>query len=261
MPDVQILLLQEVERDFVSWVQRPFVDLGLRVDVMFLNPRYPRDAVIQRQVIEGVHAVTDLDFRAQQLGRLSLQVFDRSAGRDKVRFDQYQDLEPHIAAQLVARTRSQTVQYAAPYAAPQYPPASQYPPADLPAQHLHAYGNPQYQYQQPAMQSYGGGGAQSSAALDNATLQQLLGTIQNQQGGTMQPILAANGNQVDVNAVLAALGNNAPAVHGHAQQQQQHHPQQYGHPPPSGPHAPPAQSGDSAHHVQNIMSQLARYRQ
>jgi len=259
VPDVQVLLLQEVERDFVNWVQRPFVDLGLRVDVMFLNPRYPRDAVIQRQVIEGVHAVIDLDFRAQQLGRLSLQVFDRSAGRDKVRFDQYQDLEPHIAAQLVARTRSQTTQYTAPYAAPQYSSAPQYHPAGLPTHHPHAYGNPQYHYQQPAVQPYGGGSAQPPAALDNATLQQLLGTIQSQQGGTVQPILAANGNHVDVNAVLAAFGNNAPAAHGHAQQQ--HHPQQYSHPAQPGPHAPPAQGGDSAHHVQNIMSQLARYRQ
>ncbi|KAH7029162.1 uncharacterized protein B0I36DRAFT_128942 [Microdochium trichocladiopsis] len=260
VPDVQFLLLQEVERDFVGWVQRAFSDVGLRVDVMFLNPRFPRDAVIQRQIIEGVHAVTELDFRAQQYGRIPLQVFDRSAGRDKVRFDQYQDLEPHIAAQLVARTRAQTAQYAAaPYGASPYPPAPQYPPAGPPVQPAQAYGHPQYPYPAPATQPYGGGAPQQPGSLDNATLHQILGTIQNQQGGAGQPLVGANGSQVDVNAVLAALGNNVPVPQGHLHPQ--HHPHQYGHPPAPGAHGPPAQGGDSAQHVQNIMSQLARYRQ
>ncbi|KAJ2975687.1 hypothetical protein NUW58_g8286 [Xylaria curta] len=80
VPDVQFLLLQDVKRDFVSWAQSAFVNQGLRVDVMYLNPQFPRDAVIQRQVLEGVHAVAELDFRAQDYGRIPLQVFDRSAG-------------------------------------------------------------------------------------------------------------------------------------------------------------------------------------
>ena len=97
VPDVQFVLREEVSREFISWVERAFVAAGLRVEVMFLNPRFPRDAVIQRQVVEGVHAVAELDYRAQQLARIPLQVFDRSAGRNSVRFDQYQDLDPSIA--------------------------------------------------------------------------------------------------------------------------------------------------------------------
>ncbi|KAK7941404.1 uncharacterized protein PG986_013791, partial [Apiospora aurea] len=82
VPDVQLLLLQEVDRDFVTWVQRSFAERGLKVDVMFLNPR------------------------AQSIAKIPLQVFDRSAGRHNARFDQYQDLDPAIAAELVARAKS-----------------------------------------------------------------------------------------------------------------------------------------------------------
>lgn len=245
IPDVQFVLLHEVDRDFISWTERAFLNQGLRVQVMFLHAHLPREAVIQRQVMEGVHAVVELDYRAQQTGAIPLQVFNRSGGHANVQYDQYQDLDPNIAAQLVCRAKAQVqphnpyglqyppVQYAQPPQPPYLPPsyaAQPYPPANVPT------GNP-------------------NGSLDNATLQKILGSLHNQQGAPQgyRPGQSAGGAPVDVNSVLANLGgaHNMGAA-GHNQ------PHSAGYPPvhPNG-----VPSGDSSQHVQNIMAQLARYRQ
>ncbi|RYO75334.1 hypothetical protein DL764_010504 [Monosporascus ibericus] len=253
VPDVQFLLLQEVSRDFISWVERAFVSAGLRVEVMFLNPRFPRDAVIHRQVAEGVHAVSELDYRAQQIAKIPLQVFDRSAGQNSVRFDQYQDLDPNIAAQLVVRTKS-SLQAVPPYAVqPTYnsqPTYGGYPG------YAPAYAQPaQPQYVPPPYSNQPYPPANTGAShMDNHTLQQILGSIHNQQPASGQGmptnpgVPVGAGALVDVNSVMAGYGHNPGAPlppHG------------TGH----GPGVPPAGSGDPAQHVQNIMAQLSRYRQ
>ncbi|KAJ3475520.1 hypothetical protein NLG97_g9428 [Lecanicillium saksenae] len=48
VPDIQIILQQEVNRDFVGWVEQAFKEKGLRPEVMFLHPRFPKDQVIQQ---------------------------------------------------------------------------------------------------------------------------------------------------------------------------------------------------------------------
>ncbi len=247
VPDVQFLLLHEVSREFVSWVEGAFVAAGLRVEVMFLNPRFPRQAVVQRQVVEGVHAVTELTFHTQQTSKIPLQVFDRSAGRDKVRFDQYQDLDPSIAAQLVVRAKGES------QAAPSYtshstynnPPAygsyPAYPPAySQPAQSPHMpppYHNQQYP---PANVAAG--------SMDNNTLHQILGSIHNQHSTSGYGIPSRPDGPADMNSFMTNYGANPGAR-----------------PPPHGvnhgTNAAPSGSGESAQHVQNIMAQLSRYRQ
>ncbi|KAH6653172.1 hypothetical protein BKA67DRAFT_659811 [Truncatella angustata] len=237
VPDVQLLLLQEVNRDFVGWVQGAFIERGLKVEVMFLNPRFPRDLVIQRQVVEGVHGVIELDFRSQTVAKVPLQTFDRSAGRHNARFDQYQDLDPKIAAEIVARAKSQThLQSPAVYGGGQYPPVHYQPQPQMPPQQY-----PAVHSQLPAGLNLGG--------LDNATLQRVLSAVQGgpQAGIPGQlPMGAAPG--VDVNAVLSALGANGTAPNPSHQ-----HPHAYQQAPASGNPADQA-------HVQNIMAQLSRYR-
>ncbi|KAI0487035.1 hypothetical protein F4859DRAFT_324979 [Xylaria cf. heliscus] len=246
VPDVQFLLLQDVKRDFVSWAQNAFVNQGLRVDVMFLNPQFPRDAVIQRQVMEGVHAVAELDFRAQEYGRIPLQVFDRSAGYNNVRFDQYQDLEPAIAAQLVARTKSQSQIPPNAYNGSQYPPTQQYPPST--PSHYIPPSYPSQPYASLAAASSGG------APLDSATVHKILGSLNGQQGGQQ----AYNGApQVDVNSLLATISNRPHGMGGPPPAQQG---MGYANAPPDVPRGAP-HNGNSARHVQDIMTQLARYRQ
>ncbi|KAI1757634.1 hypothetical protein F4782DRAFT_136268 [Xylaria castorea] len=246
VPDVQFLLLQDVKRDFVSWAQNAFANQGLRVDVIFLNPQFPRDAVIQRQVMEGVHAVAELDLRAQEYGRIPLQVFDRSAGYHNVRFDQYQDLDPVIAAQLVARTKSQSQIPPPPYHGSQYLPTQQYPSSTQGHYMPPSYPNQPY----PSLAAPGPGGA----PLDSATVHKILGSLNGPQSGQQA---YSGGPAVDVNTLLATIGNHPHGMGGPPPTQQS---MGYAHPPPDMPRGAP-HGNNSTRHVQDIMTQLARYRQ
>ncbi|KAK7755437.1 nuclear polyadenylated RNA-binding protein 3 [Diatrype stigma] len=251
VPDVQFLLLHEVSRDFISWVEGAFVAAGLRVEVMFLNPRFPQHAVIQRQVVEGVHAVAELTFQAQQTSKIPLQVFDRSAGRDKVRFDQYQDLDPSIAAQLVVRAKG-ALATTPPYGS--HPTYNHHPAYN--GQPLYnsqpAYGSyPAYPppYAQPTQPShipppynntpYIPANVQTGPNDNAYALQQIMGSVPNQQPPTTHAMPPHPGTPAGMNTYMASYGASQPPPHG----------------------ARSASSGESAQHVQNIMAQLSRYRQ
>ncbi|KAI1171838.1 hypothetical protein F4777DRAFT_593369 [Nemania sp. FL0916] len=244
VPDVQFLLLQDVTREFVSWVQSAFLQQGLRVDVMFLNPQMARDAVIQHQIREGVHAVVELDLRAQDHGRLSLQVFDRSAGYDNVRFDQYQDLEPPIAAQIVLQAKSRSSMPPVAYHNAIYPPAPHYSTSTQ--SHYVPPIPPHPSYPPPTA---GGGGP---PPLDSAAIHRILGSLNGQQGG---PQNYTGGPPVDFNALLTTIGAGPRETNGGPPQRNM----SYAHSPPNGAPAVP-RGGNSARHVEDIMTQLARYR-
>ena len=86
VPDVQVVLVDEVDRTFVGYIQQSFRDRGLRCDVLQL-PRVSLAAVVKRQVVEGVKAVVKIFRRSQVTGKIPLQVYNRSSGIDNVRFD------------------------------------------------------------------------------------------------------------------------------------------------------------------------------
>ncbi|KAI0887018.1 uncharacterized protein GGS22DRAFT_159187 [Annulohypoxylon maeteangense] len=269
IPDVQFLVLQEVERDFVSWVERSFLDLGLKVKDMFLHSNLSREAVIQRQVMEGVYAVVELDYQSQRNGTISLQVFNRSSGRDNIRYDQYRDLAPAIAAQLVNRARSQAppapvVQSLPPYGGVQYPSAP--PQYSVAPQPTYMPGPPSYSSQPyPSAQAPPTSHAQGS--LDNATLQKILGTLHSQQGTPSnapqgypsgQPVARPPPNQNPNVAYTGAGASNHSYAHGVNRQYNANYPSA---PAPGAHGMTGAQGGDPSQHVQTIMAQLARYRQ
>ncbi|KAL5354066.1 nuclear polyadenylated RNA-binding protein 3 [Pseudogymnoascus australis] len=259
VPEVQIILLEELDRNFISWVENDIRGRGLKTEVMFLSARLPVDVVIRRQIMEGVLAVVKLTHKSQQTSRIPLQVFDRTRGADNVRFDEYEDLEPRIAAELVIREKQKQLTT----------------PAPAPV----AYG-------QPAGQQYGAPAAQAApnlgsivGQLDNATLQKLLGTLNApiQSPAPQQQQAPANG-QVDLAGILGGLmGKSAqqPQQQQYPPQQQNQYSSQQAQYPPQG--ATPdlgallgaaglgqqshMQGGQSAEDVQNIMAQLARFRQ
>ncbi|KAK4073883.1 hypothetical protein Trihar35433_3357 [Trichoderma harzianum] len=268
VPDVQIIMQPDVNRDFGTWVEGAFKAKGLRTNVMYLHPRFPKDQVIQRQAAEGVHGVVDLDLRAQGMARIPVHSFDRSGGIHNVRFEQYVDLEPSTAAEVILRAKaSGAANYGQPYGgASGYP--TQYGAQAPQPPHVAAYPG----MQQPG--SYPPQPAPSAADLasligqvDNNTLQRLLSTIQAGSAGVVPGGLAHGGAKpaapaanapVDIQAILGSLNGGAAP--------QQHHPQmQYGAPYAGQPSVGVAQqaagTGDAAAQVQNIMAQLARYRQ
>ncbi|KAK5661720.1 hypothetical protein OQA88_9820 [Cercophora sp. LCS_1] len=277
VPDVQFLLIQEVSREFTGWVQHAFHERGLRTDIMFVSPRLPRDAVVQRQIVEGVHAIVELDYAAQAQGKISIQVFSRPAGSN-VRYDTYQGVDPSIAAELVLRekTTATSVQ-----PTPHYP-SSNYGRSSYPTEPVaptHSAGYP-YQYPQaPAQHPQ----AHSTAVapdltsvvgqLDNTALQALLASLQAPQGMNAHQSVPAIGapaggaSQLDINALLGTIRGATPAVQptptpgypGVAN---------YGSASTYSPHAGSMSSlnatemgfggGDTAQQVQSIMEQLKR---
>lgn len=247
VPDAQIILMDELDRGFVAWVEGEMRARGIRTEVMLLSPRISLAAVIRRQILEGVLAVAQLNRRSQDTSKIPLQVFDRTGGANNVRFDEYQDLEPKIAAELVLRAKQTQSPPAPPiYAQPQLPtqPTYQTPTTTAPVPNL----------------------ANLVGQLDNATLQKLLGTL---NAVAPAPQVAPSANPpLDLAGILGGLGQQQPQQHSIYQSQAQ----------PQNTYASlannenlasllgkiPAQAqpqGQSAQQVQNIMAQLAKFRQ
>ncbi|OLN94308.1 putative RNA-binding protein C3H8.09c [Colletotrichum chlorophyti] len=273
VPDVQFLLLQELSRDFVGWVERAFTDRGLKVDVMFLHPSFPRDAIVQRQVVEGVHAIIDLDIHAQNYGKIPVRLFDRTDGVS-ARYEDYRDVDPPIAAELVLRNKSKAPP---PYQAvpPSQAPYQAAPPPQAPYQ---GYGQPYGGQPAPAhVPVYPSGQglrgpppAQQPAlnnadlanllkGIDNATLQQFLATMSAQGAGSAAANLTAGAANAQIQA---AIGNHQATPPAPLTQ-----PVSYGgqvfapNGAPTNAHPAAAGTGESDAQVKNIMAQLARYRQ
>ncbi|KMU92372.1 hypothetical protein CIHG_10176 [Coccidioides immitis H538.4] len=106
VPDVQIIVLENVDNEFVYRIETAFRDRGLRTDVLILSPRISLPAVIRRQILEGVLVIVKLSKTNQYSGRIPLQVFDRGGGADNVRFNEYAGLEPKVAAEVAIHARN-----------------------------------------------------------------------------------------------------------------------------------------------------------
>ncbi|KAK5001614.1 hypothetical protein LTR28_012452, partial [Elasticomyces elasticus] len=105
VPEVQIMVLDDLDRNFIAWIESAFHVRNIRVDVLILSPRLSEAAVIRRQIIEGVAAVVRLTRSSEATAKIPLQIFDRGAGVDNVRYEEYNELDPGIAAELVIRAR------------------------------------------------------------------------------------------------------------------------------------------------------------
>ena len=60
---------------------------GVRVEVLLLTPRLPEEAVVRRQILEGVQAVVKLTRADRMNNKVPLQLFNRSGGYGNVTFD------------------------------------------------------------------------------------------------------------------------------------------------------------------------------
>lgn len=263
VPDVQILLLQEVAKEFVNWVQGALLQRGLKVDVMYLSPRFPRDMVVERQVLEGVHAIIDLDYAAQLQGKINIQVFIRTPGTT-VQFEQYNMIDPPIAAELVLREKSRSFppqphqQPARPGYIPSgnnygqhYPaemtatpaPYQQYPPPGAVAP------PPAHMAAAPVPAASGPDLSALIGQIDDSTLKTLLASLQPQQQQQQHQQQQAHYGMpaappVDMNAILNSLQGVGAA------------PNMYGATPTSGYAG--SNPADAAQHLQSIMKNLKR---
>ncbi|KAL0631302.1 nuclear polyadenylated RNA-binding protein 3 [Maublancomyces gigas] len=188
-----------------------FKERGLSFDTVFVNPRIPLGPVVKQQILEGVQAVVFLSRQMQQESKISIQVFDRR-GAGEATFDQYDSLEPHIAAELVVRSKQAHV-----------PPP---PPPQVPN---YGYGmHPQQQQphqQQPMIQQSAIPNlANVLGSLDPSTLGKLLSNLQQQQQ-QQQPMHQHHQQQAPVlQTQQPQLGADLAALLSRPQQTQHHNP-------------------------------------
>jgi hypothetical protein len=267
VPDVQILVLDpSVASSFINWVEQTFRAKGLRASTIWLNQRLPMQAVVKRQILEGVQAIVKLIQHNQFNQKVPLQVFDRSAGASNVNFNEYVDLDVSTAADIVlhARTResgplqqSPNTPYSAgqPFQHPLPPPhqAIPTPLQNFPPLPIQTQRPPQAQYSYPPQlpQHH-----TPTIPVGQPNLQQLLANLQQPQNPQPPPPPPPNPalqGRPDIGGLLSNIA---------AHQQNQVRPQvqaplQIPQPYP----APPSQQayGGQNQNVQNIMEQLARY--
>lgn len=275
-------MIDNLNRDFIAWVEKAFQARGIAVDVLLLSPRLDVDAVMRRQLVEGVLAVCRLNQNSQNTGRVNLRLFDRSRGPSNLRFDDYDNQDPQICVELVLRQKStplpQYNQYGGTSQYTPQPPQQQaqygYPPQQTPQQPPHNYGmppvptgfppgyNPQ-QHQPPPVSAPSQQNLQQLiTSLDPKGLQSLLSAMgqqpqtpqfgapqQQHQAYAQQPGGFAGQQQVAVQA----LQRDPSALAGFLQQQ--------GHAPPQ-PQAQAQAQGGSAGQVdmQEILARLGTYK-
>jgi nuclear polyadenylated RNA-binding protein 3 len=208
-----------INREFISYVESVFSKRGMRCDVLLLSSRLSEDAVIRRQIVEGVLAVVRLTRINQATGKIPLRLFDRSAGAGNVKFEEYENLDAAVAAELVNRIKPaaplpQTFSPVAPGAPYGAPPAYGQPASnpDLSAL-LGQFGSrPELQSLLSAMQPQGQAPQHASAP---AVSQQLLAAFGSQQNsGYGQPAAQNLSSLASLLAQpqMAAVPNNGAQV-------------------------------------------------
>ena len=279
IPDVQLLILDpSVAPPFINWVEQTFQSKGLKTSTIWLNPRLPLQAVVKRQIIEGVQAIVKLIQNNQFNSRVPLQVFDRSAGASNVNFNEYVDLDIAVAADIVLHARSKERAMMQQAHHTQYPPRPAFHPPTpyghhMPQQSPQQFsptGPPQFQQQrppplsphnhfpyQPHQPQFPQHASPATPAGNAPTLQQLLANLgqPNASAPTANPPSAQGHRQADLGGLLSNIA---------ARQQSQALP--YAQQPPQplqqayGAQAGPQGFGNGQQsNVQNIMDQLARY--
>lgn len=89
----------------MSWVEKAFSSRQVRVDVLTISPRLAEEAVVRRQIVEGVIAVCKLRRVNQDTSKIGLTIFKRRGGTRDVQFEEYDNLDPGICTELVLREK------------------------------------------------------------------------------------------------------------------------------------------------------------
>ncbi|CAG8529114.1 8474_t:CDS:2 [Paraglomus occultum] len=178
VPECQIIVLEEIERNFIWQVETAFREAAITVHILHLSrKKLPIPAVIRQMIVEGVHAVIFLERHHEITARVNMQIFDQSrAARDSnVKYDEYENIRIEEAVGLLLRARAMQR------------PGDIRPPDNL------LLGQPPMQPPQTMPLGPQPGGANPNPNLlgnvNFAALANLLGSLQQQQpGATGQPV-------------------------------------------------------------------------
>lgn len=236
-PELQIFVLEQVDRGFVLYVEKFFKDAGISVAVDDMHKNRAREATNQL-AYDGVLGVVSIDAGSQSTGQINMQVFQRGTGGN-VRFDEYLSITPNVGVELINRAKRQRF------------------PNNNNNNNNQQRGRQQNQQSQPQQQQM----PFPSMPQNNANL---MGTLQNMDPGALQKMLG----------MLQQMPYTAAPPAGGMPGYQQPPPQQFyqmpqmppAQPPPAAPQQQPQQQmpsssqndGQSTQQVQNIMEQLAK---
>ncbi|KAF2175588.1 hypothetical protein K469DRAFT_646961 [Zopfia rhizophila CBS 207.26] len=278
IPDVQVLVVNDLPRDFIAWVEDAFRQRGLRIDVLILSPRLSEAAVVRRQIVEGVLAIVKLNAATLAKSKVNVQVFDRRGGADNIRFDEYADLDPATAAMLVINAKQTQAQLVQPPVPHLYGHSYSTPPVPTPT---YAPQPPPGQYP-PTPTNNTPNLSNLISSLDSNGLSQLLGAMSHNNPSQAPPQPPAAGLTSDLARLLGSV--SAPPAQPPAYaprpsqppQSPQTYPNSYQNPAlasllggqgplqPTPPAAPPVQtptqpSPAGQPDMNEIMAQLAKY--
>lgn len=262
VPDVQIISTENLNRDFINWIEKAFQSRGLTVDVLYLSLRLDFDAVVRRQLVEGVLAVCRLSRANQDTGLINLRLFDRTgAGANNIKFDDYDNQDLQICVELVSRKKQSMWGHQPPqqpygFTQPAYglPPAhpSGFPPGyGAPPTHTPASSAPPGPPVPPGLQ-------QLITSLDPKGLQNLLAAMQ--PAGAPHAYAPPQQFAPHQQAAITALQHNPSALAGYLQQQSQqaHTPQNTLSPPQ--PISPTNGNSPGQVNMQEILARLGTYK-
>lgn len=260
VPDVQIISNENLNHDFISWIEKAFQGRGLTVDVLYLSPRLDFDAVVRRQLVEGVLAVCRLSRANQDTGLINLRLFDRTgAGANNIKFDDYDNIDLQICVELVSRKKQSMWGHQPPQQPPHQPygygqpPQAAYsmPPAHPPG-FPPGYGAPPRHTPTAGAPSGAASLQQLITSLDPQGLQNLLAAMQ--PAGAPPTYVPQQTFAPHQQAAITALQHNPSALAGYLQQQSQ---QQN---PISPPQQQPSANGGGQVNMQEILARLGSYR-
>lgn len=267
---MQVLVLDEgLPRDFIRWVETTFKNASLRIDVLILSPRLNEYAVVRRQIMEGVLAIVRLNNSSVARQKINVQLFDRRAGNDNVKFDEYTDLDPATAVALVADAKRKSIPFSVQQSAP-----PTFAPYGVSAANPYAPTMPTANPATPANLS------NLISTLDPNSLSQLLGAMTGNgtpqvpqvqaptQPASITPDLARLLSSVTSSAAVPVFNQPTTPQYQQQQQPQQQQPPAAQAPSSYGPQyavrppqtQPPQTSANKASpDMAEIMAQLAKY--
>ncbi|KAK9464169.1 uncharacterized protein V1516DRAFT_669755 [Lipomyces oligophaga] len=131
VPDCQILVADKLDRNFVWYVRKAFEDRFVKVDVLDVSPNLSMSATVRQMIVEGISGVVVLNLNLQEHSKVSMQVFERTSGSNSVRYDEYVDIEPSVAAEIIVRAKQKNLTQSASVNAAANPALAQYLLASL----------------------------------------------------------------------------------------------------------------------------------
>ncbi|KAJ3005244.1 hypothetical protein HKX48_000796, partial [Thoreauomyces humboldtii] len=101
VPECQIIVIEEMDRNYVASIESTMRNAGVKVDTLRFNKNMSLRDVVYQQMLEGVRGVLFLERRHAVSKTVSLQIFQPFS-----QVAEYENVNPEISAMLLLRDRS-----------------------------------------------------------------------------------------------------------------------------------------------------------